>query len=89
MAMHPSAQRRAQAELDNVVGTDRLPEFEDLRLLPFVQAIVLETLRWIPVLLFGVPHAVTEDDVYNEYLIPKGSMVITVSSLDMSLRNPF
>lgn len=79
MAMYPSAQKNAQAELDRVVGTDRLPEFDDLQELPFVRAIVMETLRWIPVLPFGVPRAVIEDDVYNGHHIPKGSTVISVS----------
>ena len=46
MAMHPDVQRKAQAEIDAVVGQDRLPDFSDRAKLPYVNAIVKETLRW-------------------------------------------
>jgi len=38
--------KRAQAEIDAVVGTDRLPEFDDRPSLPYVDAIIREVLRW-------------------------------------------
>lgn len=57
---------KAQAELDSVIGPDRMPEFEDKDNLPFIRAVVYETLRWRPVaVLGGSPHAVTADDEYN------------------------
>ena len=43
MAMYPEVQRKAQAELDAVIGCDRLPNFNDLESLPFVNAVVKET----------------------------------------------
>lgn len=46
MAMHPDVQRKAQAEIDAVVGQDRLPDVSDRPKLPYVNAIVEETLRW-------------------------------------------
>ena len=46
MAMHPDVQRKAQAEIDAVVGQDRLPDFSDRAKLPYVNAIIEETLRW-------------------------------------------
>ncbi|KAH8178530.1 cytochrome p450 domain-containing protein [Sarocladium implicatum] len=68
---------RAQEELDRVVGKDRLPDFEDLPRLEFVQAIASETLRWRPVaVLGGTPHASTADNVYKGMFIPKGSTII-------------
>ncbi|KAK4118997.1 cytochrome P450 [Parathielavia appendiculata] len=68
---------KAQAELDRVVGDDRLPTFDDLASLEYVRAIVSETLRWRPVaVLGGTPHATTADDVYKGMFIPKGSTVI-------------
>ncbi|KAH8103582.1 cytochrome P450 [Cristinia sonorae] len=76
MAIFPQVQKRAQAELDRVVGPSRLPEFEDLARMPYIQAVAMETMRWMPVIPFGVPHAVTVDDVYNGYHIPKGSTII-------------
>lgn len=46
MAMHPDVQQKAQAEIDAVVGLNRLPEFSDRDSLPYINAIVKETFRW-------------------------------------------
>ena len=40
--------KRVQAEIDAVVGTDRLPEFDDRPSLTYIDAILRETLRWQP-----------------------------------------
>ncbi|KAF8888758.1 cytochrome P450 [Infundibulicybe gibba] len=65
-----------QAELDAVVGPERMPEFEDKSQLPYTNALIDETLRWRPVTAIGgPPHAVIADDEYNGMLIPKGSTV--------------
>ena len=78
MARSPEVQRRAQAELDRIIGPTRLPEFEDLDSLPYVRAVVLETLRWRPVGPFAIPHASVAEDMYDSYHIPKGTMMIPV-----------
>ncbi|KAJ7224753.1 cytochrome P450 [Mycena rebaudengoi] len=77
MATCPDFQKKAQIEIDNVVGTHRLPEFEDRPFLPYVEAVYREVMRWKPVLPLGLPHATTEDDVYDGYFIPKGSTVLS------------
>ncbi|KAG1864134.1 cytochrome P450 [Suillus subalutaceus] len=71
MVLNPEVQAKAQAEIDLVVGKDRLPNFDDRPALPYVEAILRETLRWHPVIPMGVPHATTTSDVYNGYFIPK------------------
>jgi len=76
MVLFPEVQRRAQAELDKVIGPDRLPLFTDRPFLPYIEAVVRETLRWHLVTPLGVPHYSTEDDEYKGYYIPKGSVVI-------------
>jgi cytochrome P450 len=48
MLLHPHVMRRAHAELDAVVGRDRFPSFKDKDSLPYLQAILKETLRWRP-----------------------------------------
>lgn len=53
MAMYPDVQKRAQAEVDGIVGPDRLPTFSDRTSLPYVNAIVSEVLRWQPVAPLG------------------------------------
>ncbi|KAF7374578.1 O-methylsterigmatocystin oxidoreductase [Mycena sanguinolenta] len=77
MALYPDIQKKAQTEIDIVIGTDRLPEFEDRPSLPFVEALYREVMRWKPVAPLGVAHASTADDVYNGYFIPKGTTVIS------------
>ncbi|EDR09902.1 uncharacterized protein LACBIDRAFT_233802 [Laccaria bicolor S238N-H82] len=76
MATHPDVQRKAQTEIDAVVGQDRLPDFSDREKLPYVNAIVKETLRWHSISPLGIPHMSTEDDEYDGYFIPKGTLVV-------------
>jgi len=74
MMAHPEIQRRAQDELDVVVGRFRTPTFADAPNLPYVQAMAKESLRWRPVAPLGVPHSSTEDDWYEGMFIPKGTI---------------
>ena len=74
MVAFPEAQRRAQAELDAVVGRARLPTYDDAPRLPYVRAIIREVLRWRPPLQLGLPHTVAEDDWYDGMFIPKGAI---------------
>lgn len=53
MVLYPDVLRKAQAEVDAVVGADRLPGFADREKLPYVDAMVKETLRWNPVVPMG------------------------------------
>ncbi len=53
MVLHPDSQRRAQEEIDNVVGSARLPDFGDEMSLPYVSAVVNEVMRWHPVAPVG------------------------------------
>ena len=46
MVLYPEVLQRAQAQIHRVVGRDRLPTFTDYDDLPYIQAIVLEVLRW-------------------------------------------
>ncbi|KAI9452361.1 cytochrome P450 [Lactarius psammicola] len=64
MLVYPTVQACAHAEIDEVVGRARPPTFADVPFLPYIRAMVKETLRWSPVVPFGVPHASTADDWY-------------------------
>ncbi|KAJ9607005.1 hypothetical protein H2200_009016 [Cladophialophora chaetospira] len=75
-ATQPRFMTSAQEELDRVVGRDRLLDFSDQADLPYISAVVKEVLRWRPVSAGGIPHAVTQDDEYMGYRIPKGATVI-------------
>lgn len=97
MVLNPEWLAKMQEELDMVVGSDRLPEFDDVPRLPTLRAVVKEVARMRPVtaggtslvllghlsqsisdpfrLPTGIAHKTTEDNVYNGYFIPKGSIV--------------
>ncbi|KAG1839787.1 cytochrome P450 [Suillus subluteus] len=75
MVLYPDIHKRAQAEIDSVIGRDRLPTFEDRASLPYIDAVMRETFRWQPVAPLGVPHATSSDDVYEGYFIPKGTII--------------
>ena len=76
MVIFPDVQRKAQAELDEVVGRGQLPTFADYENLPYIRALVKETLRWRPVDPQGIPRRVVQDDTYRGYHIPKGAICI-------------
>ncbi|KAG6855686.1 hypothetical protein H0H87_012075 [Tephrocybe sp. NHM501043] len=76
MTLNPEVQKKAQAEIDAVIGSDRLPTLADRPHLPYVNAVVTEILRWNSVAPTGVPHTAMEAGVIGGYLIPKGSIIL-------------
>ncbi|KZT06281.1 cytochrome P450 [Laetiporus sulphureus 93-53] len=70
------AQAKAAKEIEEVIGHSRLPSFADWDHLPYVRALLKEVLRWHTVDPLGLPHASVEDDYYEGYFIPKGTICI-------------
>jgi cytochrome P450 len=77
MVVHPAVQEKVQAEIDAVVGKDRLPTMGDRPLLPYLDAIFRETLRYCPIGPLSIPHAAVDDDMYGGFHIPKGAILLT------------
>ncbi|QRW00927.1 cytochrome P450 family protein [Ceratobasidium sp. AG-Ba] len=77
MTLYPEIQAKAQAEIDQVVGGNRLPEMEDRASLPYLECVLKEVLRWQTVVPLGVPHTGIEDGEYAGYRIPKGAAVFS------------
>ncbi|KIW01166.1 uncharacterized protein PV09_07451 [Verruconis gallopava] len=75
MLCFPEVAKTAQAELDRVCG-DRLPELDDLPNLPYIRGCMKETLRTMPPVILGIPHANIRDDEYLGYKIPKGTQIL-------------
>ncbi|KAI5866017.1 cytochrome P450 [Durotheca rogersii] len=75
MVIFPEVAKAGQEELDRVCG-DRIPDLNDVPNLLYIRACAKECVRWMPGLFLGVPHAVTQDDTYQGYHIPKGATVI-------------
>jgi cytochrome P450 len=69
MLVYPDVQAKAQAEIDRVVGTDRLPEMKDCMGLPYVEGVMNECLRWLPVAPMGELSAHPPDRCSKEALI--------------------
>ena len=90
MSLHPEVQRKAQEEIDRVVGHDRLPNAQDRKDLPYIDAIMKEVARLNTVVplgetqcegllgllscALGIAHRLKEDDVYEGMFL---SVVVT------------
>jgi len=76
MAIHPEIQKRAQKEIDQLLGGERLPVLSDQDDLPYISAMIKEVYRWHTPLPLSIPKSLMEDDVYKGYLLPKGSTIL-------------
>ncbi|EUC67444.1 cytochrome P450 family protein [Rhizoctonia solani AG-3 Rhs1AP] len=76
---HPEVQKRAHEELDAMYNEGTFPRWQDEQALPFVRAIVKETIRWRPPLPLTVAHRLEKDDHYGGYFLPKGSQLFCVA----------
>ncbi|KAJ7705503.1 cytochrome P450 [Mycena rosella] len=76
LATYPECQARARKEIDAIVGGARLPVPADFPKLPYLDALIKETLRFRPQLPMGVPHLMGADAFYKDYLVPKGAVVV-------------
>ncbi|KAG9048564.1 hypothetical protein FS837_012505 [Tulasnella sp. UAMH 9824] len=76
MTLYPQVQARAREEVDRMYGEGYPQGSEEQEKLPFIHAVVLESMRWNPPVSTGLPHASREDDIYEGYFIPKGTTVI-------------
>lgn len=76
MVCNPEVMKKAQEELDRVVGKERLPDFSDKDNLPYIDALVKELLRWGTPVPLSVVNRAIQDDVYRGYFIPAGASVI-------------
>ncbi|CAE7123543.1 unnamed protein product [Rhizoctonia solani] len=76
MVLHPEVQKKAQSELDSIIGNARLPTLEDHAKLGYIERVIQETLRWHPMAPLAIPHTCFRDDTYKGYHIPKGAIVL-------------
>ncbi|PON92927.1 LOW QUALITY PROTEIN: Cytochrome P450, E-class, group I [Trema orientale] len=71
----PEIMKNAQKELDSVVGRDNIVEESHIPKLPYLQAVMKETLRLHPTLPLLIPHCPSQTCTVGGYSIPKGSGV--------------
>jgi cytochrome P450 len=86
MTCFPDVQKRAQTEIDRVIGNDRTPMWSDYDSLPYVSQVVKETMRWRPVGGIGVPHA-TNKGMSIEHHFPSADQTPSMPLTRLSPRN--
>ncbi|KAM0010505.1 putative cytochrome P450 [Helianthus debilis subsp. tardiflorus] len=73
---NPHALKKAQEELDRVVGWDRQVNESDITNLVYLQAVVKETLRLYPAGRLGGQRVFSEDCTVAGYHVPKGTWLV-------------
>nr|XP_045008635.1 cytochrome P450 2C26-like isoform X2 [Jaculus jaculus] len=74
---HPHVTAKVQEEIDHVIGRHRSPCMQDRSRMPYTDATLHEIQRYIDLIPTNLPHAVTCDIKFRNYLIPKGTTVLT------------
>ena len=74
-ANYPDVQEKIIAEIDEVIGGDRMPSVEDRPHLQYTEAFLNEVMRYCVLTPFLIPHAATRDVKYMGYVIPEGTVV--------------
>ena len=76
MALNQPAQKRAQIELDTVVGAQRMPTVADMANLPYLAACIKESMRLHTLVPNGGARVAPKDDIVNGYFIAAGSVIL-------------
>ncbi|GFS62402.1 cytochrome P450 18a1, partial [Nephila pilipes] len=77
-AAYPRVQKRIQAEIDEVIGPDRFPTWQDRLRMPFTEAAIAELMRWRTIVPLNIMRYTLQDTELNGYFIPKHTHVLAV-----------
>ncbi|KAH7512084.1 hypothetical protein FEM48_Zijuj12G0053000 [Ziziphus jujuba var. spinosa] len=72
----PDSTKKAKTELTQAVGQNRKVEERDIQYLPYLQAVIKETLRLHPPLPFLIPRKAMRDTNFMGYFIPNNTQVL-------------
>ena len=79
---NPEALKKAQQELDQHVGRERLVKESDIKNLVFLQAVLKETMRLYPAGPLAVPHEAVQDCTIDGYDVEAGTrLLVNISKL--------
>ncbi|XP_062987894.1 cytochrome P450 2J6-like [Elgaria multicarinata webbii] len=73
---HPDIQDKVYKEIEDVFGSSHSICYQDIKKLPYTNAVIHEMQRSNYILLFGVPRQCAKDVNVNGYLIPKGAYIL-------------
>ncbi|CAL1272928.1 unnamed protein product [Larinioides sclopetarius] len=76
MAAFPDTQKKVQQEIMDVIGTERQPEYMDMKSMPYTHAVILELMRWKSIAPLDLEHYTLSDTAVGGYEIPKGTTII-------------
>ncbi len=71
---YQDVQEKAYREIKKVIGS-KTPSYKDKANMPYLEAVILESMRYGTNSALGVPHCTSEDTQLNGYLIPRGTLV--------------
>ncbi|XP_004616416.2 cytochrome P450 2C23-like [Sorex araneus] len=77
---HPEVEAKVHEEIDRVIGRHQMPSMKDRLLMPYTDAVIHEIQRYITLLPSNLPHAVSRDTKFRQYVIPKGTKVYPLLS---------
>ncbi|XP_060048321.1 cytochrome P450 2C18-like isoform X1 [Erinaceus europaeus] len=74
---YPEVTAKAQEEIECVIGRHRSPSMQDRSHMPYMDALVHEVQRYTDIIPNNLPHAVTQDIKFRNYVIPKDTTILT------------
>ncbi|XP_049620347.1 cytochrome P450 2C21-like [Suncus etruscus] len=77
MLKYPEFTAKAQEEIVRVIGRHKSPSMQDRSNMPYMDALIHEIQRYTDIVPNNLPHAVTQDINFRQYLIPKGTTIFT------------
>ncbi|XP_032747894.1 cytochrome P450 2B15 [Rattus rattus] len=86
MLKYPRVAEKVQKEIDQVIGSHRLPTLDDRTKMPYTDAVIHEIQRFADLAPIGLPHRVTKDTMFRGYLLPKNTEVYPI--LSSALHDP-
>ncbi|KAM9442211.1 cytochrome P450 2M1-like [Salvelinus alpinus] len=80
MIKYPDIQEKVQKEIDEVIGSNRVPTVDDRHKMPYTDAVIHEIQRSMSLAPISFPHQMTRDTTFHNYHIPKGTTVFPLLS---------